>query len=465
MTFLANQVSYSADPVEYDSGAHEMVFASVHIWLVSNYRAGAYEGQLAESWRSSKDFKTWTFQFRPGMKFENGDPITPKDLADSWLRLIRVLKARGSEADALKHLVGYRDFPKRAAAISGITYDERSLTLTFSEPAPKLLSYITFGLYGLVHPASYDRKTGAWLDPKRTVASGPYGIKEWDKNHMLLALRPDFPAALRHPLPLAEIYVRFESATNDEDLIQGSSRSEHASRGYEYHGGAANGINYFHIHSWRDPSSPFSRRAFRRRLRLAIYEELDKRELRPVRSFFPLVFKGVREMPTALSREDASYKVPPNASVRYTIGLSTEGMGGSGLALKAAVESLGMKFSLVSVPEEVILAEGRSKSVSSPDDLAPYGSGIDLDDPDIDIRFMIRSKEGINLPDPTGRLSAAIRRSPIDMQKVNEILWDDALIWPISHQSSGIWSRPEFDFSHVNILLPPSPLYLIGWKS
>ena len=467
VTFLSGDPAYSADPVDYDAGAHQLVFASVHAWLVSNYRVGAYEGQLAETWRSSKDFKEWTFTFRPNMRFENGDAIAPRDLADSWLRLIRVLKSRHSEPDALKNLVGYGDFPKRTATISGIKYDERSLTLRFSKPAPKFLSQITFGTYALVHPSCYDHKTGAWIAQKRTIASGPYRIAEWDGRHLLLTLRTDYPAALRHPRPLNQIDVRWDDdAKLDEDLIYDSSRkTKLAKRGFEYHGGAASGIVYVRVHSWLDPASPFSNQAFRRRIRLAFYDELERSSFHPDKSFFPLIFKGVHEMSAVLTQADASYTVPRSASIRYTVGDSTTTMGVGGPQLKTAVERLGLRFSVVAVPFEQQVAENISKGPHFQDDLAALATDIDLDDPDSDIRFMIGTKEGISLPDPTGRLTSAIRHSPIDMQKVNEILWDDAIIWPVTHQSSGIWARPELDFSLVNVLLPPTPLYLIGWKS
>lgn len=466
VVFSVYDPAYSADPVEYDIGTHQEVFASVHAWLISDYRVGATEGILAESWHHSPDFKTWTFRFRPRMTFENGDPITPRDLAESWLRLIRVIKARGSQADAFTHLVGYAEFPKTASTIPGISYNQNSLTLKFLLPEPKLLDEVSAGFYALVHPACYDHKTGAWLDPKKTIASGPYRIQEWGSQQLTIALRPDYPPALRHPHALERVIVRWTDGPKTEpDLVDASSRNkDFPRRGYEFHGGAESGLIYFRVHSWKDPASPFSRRSFRRRLRLAFYEELEKRQDPGRRSFFPLNFKGVHEMPAALNPEDSAFSVPRGETVRFSVGESTNTTTPQRYALESAVERLGMRFSIVAVPTEELLAGDRTKAVHAKDDVAGLATDIGLDDIDATIRFMVGSKEGIKLPDPTGRLAAAIRHPRIDVQKVNATLWDDALIWPVYPQASGIWARPGFDFSLVNLLRPPTPLYLIGRK-
>ncbi|MGF7161020.1 peptide/nickel transport system substrate-binding protein [Rhodoligotrophos appendicifer] len=43
---------------------------------------------LAESWSVSDDGKTWTFKLRPGIKFSDGKPLSAKDVAYSFKRII-----------------------------------------------------------------------------------------------------------------------------------------------------------------------------------------------------------------------------------------------------------------------------------------------------------------------------------------------------------------------------------------
>src|SRR3954470_5004548 len=43
---------------------------------------------LATSWKTSKDQLTWTFGMRDGVKFSDGTPLTAKDVAYSYNRII-----------------------------------------------------------------------------------------------------------------------------------------------------------------------------------------------------------------------------------------------------------------------------------------------------------------------------------------------------------------------------------------
>lgn len=65
-------------------------------WVVSRYGVGETlvrfdeEGELApclaESWAVSDDHLTWTFQIREGVKFSNGDMMTPEMVKSSLER-------------------------------------------------------------------------------------------------------------------------------------------------------------------------------------------------------------------------------------------------------------------------------------------------------------------------------------------------------------------------------------------
>jgi peptide/nickel transport system substrate-binding protein len=45
-------------------------------------------GDLATSWRSSADLKTWWFTLRKGVKYSNGRPFTPEDVRNNILRVL-----------------------------------------------------------------------------------------------------------------------------------------------------------------------------------------------------------------------------------------------------------------------------------------------------------------------------------------------------------------------------------------
>jgi MarR-like DNA-binding transcriptional regulator SgrR of sgrS sRNA len=455
--------------VDYDALIHHIAFTSVHAWLVTDYHAGgSYQGELAESWQSSPDFKEWKFVLRPGMTFENGDPITTDNVIDSWIRVVRILNAKGSPPSVFVNLVGYADFPGKTQTISGMTHDDRSITLRYSKPMPKLLDDLAFGLYAVVHPSCFDRKTGQWLDKRKTIASGAYRVQEWDDQHLLLALRKDYPASLRHPRPLSRVEIRWDAQRpGSPDLVIAHSRSDLAAQGYSFYGGAESHIGYLRVQSWTDPASPLANRDFRRSLRDAFYEELEKQSVHPVRSFFPLAIKGVHEMPATADPTQASLpSAAKQARIRFcpfsaSMPLAAEGSE----AMKNAANRFGMRFEIADTKLKDLIAEWGPGAHRFKEEISGFGTSIDLDDPDGDIRFMIRSKEGVCLPDPTGKAVAATAQSPIDAQKVNEILWADAIIWPVVHYSQGLWTKPNLDTSLMNRQVNSIPLQLLGWKN
>jgi len=97
-------------------------------------------------------------------------------------------------------------------------------------------------------------------------------------------------------------------------------------------------------------------------------------------------------------------------------------------------------------------------------DITGYTTGILASAPIDDVRFMFKSKEGIALPDESGNVLSELDQDNVDLQKINEFLWEQGLIWPITHYSSGLWARPELDFSQINLVLPPTSFQWVGWK-
>ena len=77
---------------------------------------------------------------------------------------------------------------------------------------------------------------------------------------------------------------------------------------------------------------------------------------------------------------------------------------------------------------------------------------------------MLKSKEGILLQDETGEILKELEKSPLNIQRINELLWEQGLIWPVKHFASGLWARPDLDFSQINLILPPTKFQWIGWK-
>jgi hypothetical protein len=178
------------------------------------------------------------------------------------------------------------------------------------------------------------------------------------------------------------------------------------------------------------------------------------------KSFIPLGIDGTREAPhntddspIMCSGHIRIYKYP--AFVPYF-------QRAPELMAEVATE-LGLTFEFV-CPS---IAEYRS-AISNPENdpivhLSTAGTGINLHRPKDDLRFMVKSKEGIQLADPTGRLAALVDSDDFEIQRFNEILNEEAFVWPVMHSSGNIWLKPELvDSSLLNPEPPPTDLALLG---
>jgi len=465
VSFWISDAPFSADPLDYDAFIHHIAFSSVHSGLVTNYRAGQYTGIIAKNWEVSSDQKTWIFTLRDNMRFSNGDPITSQDVVNSWLRMARLLTQRGSKAGFFEKIEGFSSLGK-TGEIPGLKSDGKQVTLRFIEPMPQLLDTLSFGLYAIVHGSCYDKTSGKWLNPHHTVASGPYAIRAWDADSFVLQLRRDFPEELLHPRPLAEVKFQWAPASRrNAQIFSGNSRENPGAEGYFYHGETESRIAYLRCQSWTHPASPLHDKAERKRLRAAFYSNLESLGFKPTLSFFPLAIPSVKELngdniisaKRQLSNGKALTFKPFSAEI---VPLSEV----AARALQLAASTEGFRAEIKDTPKKIIGAEFAPNLAAYHNDIVSIVTGILVDSPDADIRFMFKSQEGIRLPDPTGKCAGLIDSTKIDIQKVNEVLWEDAIIWPVTHLSVGLWAKEEFDFSLINTIVPPTAIHLIGWK-
>jgi hypothetical protein len=99
-------------------------------------------------------------------------------------------------------------------------------------------------------------------------------------------------------------------------------------------------------------------------------------------------------------------------------------------------------------------------------DLVIKGTGIDVLDPIEDIRFMFLSKQGIKLPDATGEIKEELKSEVPNIQKINQLLWDQAIIWPLRHYSTGLWVKKDnqLDFTGANVDSMAIDFQFISWR-
>lgn len=461
---------YSMDPLEFNAFVHHVTTRPVHASLVSQYQAGAITGQIAESWSNSEDLSTWTFYIRPDIKFSNGDPITAETVRLALTRIAFLQHKRRSASGLTEHLRGVTTLTRATDRFEGISAEGSKLILHFNDPQPKLLEAISFGLYGITHPKDYDAKTGHWLSPKSAVASGAYQISTWTEDELLLSKRADVGEFLaKKNSPQAVRFVWSPHLTSKADIAMGPSldAEQHSEDEYFGSGAMTTSIYYLHLVSWNDPGSPIKDRDLRAALRKNFYEHFAVKDQDLKRSFLPsrtindyaddnrIISDSDPKLPQLL--KNLSLKIAaPRANSVFASKLYE--------SLESSLIHLGIQVETVPRPNpKTIMAMLDPKPQDRGLDILALYTNILVEDPIADVKFMITSKEGIRLPDPTGRLKAEAAKDRPDFTKINQILYDDAIVWPVAHFSSGLFAkRGLFDFSQINLSLPPTDISFIG---
>src|SRR5262244_3139988 len=93
------------DPGEASVGSASIVLYALHDALVKPMPGALMAPSLAESWSVSADGLVYEFVLRKGVKFHNGDSVTPEDAKYSFERY------RGASAETLKDKVAAVEAP------------------------------------------------------------------------------------------------------------------------------------------------------------------------------------------------------------------------------------------------------------------------------------------------------------------------------------------------------------------
>ncbi|MBI2304054.1 MAG: peptide ABC transporter substrate-binding protein [Chloroflexi bacterium] len=142
------------------------------------------EPDIAERWQVSPDGKVYTFYLRPGVKFQDGKPVTARDF--KWA-MERAADPRTESilADTyLGDIIGIRDMLQgRAKEASGIkVIDDTTLQLTIDAPKAYFLAKMTYPTAFVLDKDNVQARRN-WTD--RPNGTGPFRLKEWKKGEKI----------------------------------------------------------------------------------------------------------------------------------------------------------------------------------------------------------------------------------------------------------------------------------------
>jgi peptide/nickel transport system substrate-binding protein len=150
------------DPMEAEAQLTPfMVLYALHDALVKTMPGSTTAASLAESWTVTKDWRTWEFVLRKGVRFHNGEPITAEDAKFSFDRY------KGAAATILK---------ERVREVQVV--DARRIRFSLKEPWPDFLTFYGTTASGAawVVPKKYVERVGDDGFRKAPIGAGPYKL-------------------------------------------------------------------------------------------------------------------------------------------------------------------------------------------------------------------------------------------------------------------------------------------------
>ncbi len=130
---------------------------------------------LAESWDVSADGRVYTFHLRDA-QFSNGTPITADDVVFSLSRI------HGDKLSAYPAPLGAMD--------TAVAKDAKTVVITLKSAFAPFLDNLEIWNMGIVSKADVEAQGAEKAFASMPVTSGPYSVKEWKPNEVLV-LQPN----------------------------------------------------------------------------------------------------------------------------------------------------------------------------------------------------------------------------------------------------------------------------------
>jgi peptide/nickel transport system substrate-binding protein len=128
--------------------------------------------------QSNSDYTQWTFTLKPGIKYEDGTPISSKDIAYAVSSSLDCDTFSDCPSNYfLGGVLKGSDKVKQGQIASGIeTPDDSTIVFNFSQPFPDMPYYAFFPLFSPIPQAAGSKLTTYQNHP---IATGPYMVKSF----------------------------------------------------------------------------------------------------------------------------------------------------------------------------------------------------------------------------------------------------------------------------------------------
>lgn len=183
----------------------------------------------------NKNYTQWSFTLKPGIKFDNGKPVTAQDIAFAVSRSFDANAVAGAGTaystqyfmDGSKYKGPY-DKSSKGKKYSGVSVAGNKITIKMSRPFPDMDYWGSFMAMGPIPPGSVSNPPNYGRKP---WATGPYKVQSFVPEKELVLVRntqwdPKTDAS-RHNYPDKWIFkFNQDNATVDALLTSGNSASQ-----------------------------------------------------------------------------------------------------------------------------------------------------------------------------------------------------------------------------------------------
>lgn len=145
---------------------------------------------IASTWDTSPDGKTYTFHLRKDVRFHDGKQVKAADFKYSWERALSPATGSLTASTYLVDIVGASEMLSGgAASLSGVkVVDDFTLQVTIDSPKAYFLDKMSYPTAYVVDQANVASGAQWWLKPNGT---GPFKLKQWVKDQLLVMQRND----------------------------------------------------------------------------------------------------------------------------------------------------------------------------------------------------------------------------------------------------------------------------------
>ena len=311
LVFARVKDAVDLDPAVATDGLSLNVTALILQGLVG-FKPGTFHvvPNVAQSWATSRDGKTWTFTLRPNLKFSDGTPLDAEAVKFNFDRWRLTSNPYRGNYQFSYYETEFGGFP---GLIRDVRVDSpRKVTFKLARPYGPFLRNLAMPSFAIGSPAAI--KADIVRFDRHPVGSGPYELAEWVRDdHITLRVnpyyrpQPAFRAVIIRDIPdQATSVLELEKGDIDglSDLRPDDARTLAKNKNIKIYRQPSNNVSYLAMNMDKKPFGDV-------RVRRAIAYAIDVPAI--VRAFYPTGGSVANEwLPPGMIGDDPSVHAYPH---------------------------------------------------------------------------------------------------------------------------------------------------------